>query len=220
MVDANPQGAHMTWDVYAQTIKFCKRLGHPILLSGGEPTDHPEIIRIVSFAKNEKLHVTLISNGLFLQKPTLAEALLSKVDLIQITNDPHFYTHYVPDFNHPKVYIERKLTVISPFGRALKNNIGCNRMSPLCFNLRSVVRETKLFHYSLQLLALYGKFCTPSINIDGGIVAGEAPSCYQIGTVWDDKGTLAENLIKMKCNRCGLVENLPREYRQAIGEDY
>ena len=62
--------------------------------------------------------------------------------------------------------------------------------------------------------------CTPSINIDGSIVAGESTSCFKIGSVLDSDSVLYQNLINMKCSMCQLIQNLSRVHLEAIGEDY
>jgi hypothetical protein len=61
------------------------------------------------------------------------------------------------------------------------------------------------------------KFCTPSININGTIVAGEAPSCAAIGRITDDPTTITKNVRELDCDNCGLSKNLPEELRKAGG---
>jgi hypothetical protein len=63
-----------------------------------------------------------------------------------------------------------------------------------------------------------GYFCTPSINVDGTIRAGEADTCFKIGHVSDDVVDVLKNISGMKCNKCGLVENLSPEHRVILGE--
>ena len=54
--------------------------------------------------------------------------------------------------------------------------------------------------------------CTPSINVDGSVVAGEAPSCYKIGDIKSTNEELTQNLNNMKCGKCGLYKNLEGRY--------
>jgi hypothetical protein len=68
------------------------------------------------------------------------------------------------------------------------------------------------------LLALQGRICCPSINIDGTVVAGETDTCHPIGTVDSTMEEIEEALRTMHCNRCGLVKNLQPKYLEAIGE--
>jgi hypothetical protein len=62
-----------------------------------------------------------------------------------------------------------------------------------------------------------GKMCTPSVKVNGDIVAGESSFCCKIGTVDDSNLRLTNNVCGMKCNACGLEDGLRPEYRKAIG---
>ena len=101
---------------------------------------------------------------------------------------------------------------------ALENKIPCTRQSPLCFNLRSYVRKLRDFKEAVYRLRNSGKMCIPSVNTDGTLVAGEAPSCSSFGHVTDSNLVLTNRLCDLSCNRCGLADGLPDEYKEAIGE--
>ena len=220
MVDATPDGEHMTREVYEQTIKFILSQGFPIILmSGGEPTDHPDIVPFIRYASNMGIYVTLLSNGEFLHdKPEMRDAILDKVHAVQVTNDPAFYPRYVEPFHHHKVLWETQLRQVSPHGRARTNKLRTNRTAPECFNIRSLTRALGSFASARLSLIGRGKMCTPSVNVDGSISAGEAPGCTKIGYVTDDDSTIEHNIRLMRCSRCGLVDNLDREHQRAIGE--
>jgi hypothetical protein len=87
----------------------------------------------------------------------------------------------------------------------------------MCFNFRSAVR-TVGFEQGLLALEAHGKYCTPSVNIDGGIVAGEADTCFKIGDVSMNPKDLTDGVRAMRCSRCGLQKNLSSFHRAAIGE--
>jgi len=216
LVDAKPDGLHMDRRTFEEAVLFNSGSGLPLIITGGEPTDHPEIVSFLDYVNG--MHVTVLSNGLFLKNAKLREKILARVSLVQITNDPRYYPQKVIPFDHHKIMFENSLRCLSPFGRALRNGMACTIKSPLCFNLRSAVRYMDNFLQAVQLLALKGKMCCPSINVDGTISAGETPSCYQIGTVWDTYEKVASAIKAMKCNRCGLVDNLAPNYKAAIGE--
>lgn len=221
MVDAMPDGHHMTVGTFKQVLDFVEALGVPMLtLSGGEPTDHPQLFELLELVDCASMMVTLLSNGLFLHEwsPAKLDLLFSKVQTVQVTNDPRYYPKHVPVFEHPKVYWETHLRSMSPFGRALVNKIPLKRQSPLCFNLRSATRYHGSLFQGIYYLRGQGRFCTPSVNIDGTIVAGEAPDCSSIGHVLQDEATLTRNTVALRCNRCKLVENLDSTHRAAIGE--
>ncbi len=54
---------------------FVARGYYGIILTGGEPTLHPELPRIAGYANDQGLHVRLITNGSRLSQPDFAEAL-------------------------------------------------------------------------------------------------------------------------------------------------
>ena len=224
MVNATPEGEQMPFDTFLQCVKFALKIGAPMMfLTGGEPTQHPQLVAMLEAVKIKGLLPLLTSNGLFLSEMTLKEQddILSRVHSIQITNDPRFYPRRVKPPANPNsklFYYENNLRVISPFGRAVTNGLECTRLSPMCFNLRSAGRHFENLRHVLGFLWRENKFCTPAVNIDGTIVAGEAPSCHPIGTVWDELETIGANIRVMTCGKCGLVNNLTDEQKRAIGE--
>jgi hypothetical protein len=216
--DAKPGGEFMTMETYAQVIDFIIWSRFPmIMLTGGEPTHHPDILAMIDIAVKANFQPLLLSNGTFLEKPKLKDAILNSYAKIQITNDPRFYPRRVPVIEHSRVTYETHIRMVSPFGRAITNNIPTNRKSPTCFNIRSLCRTMGDFREALFSHHLNGKFCTPSINIDGSITAGETPFCSVIGTVLD-REELTEKLYSLKCNKCGLLNGLEMKFKRAIGE--
>ena len=83
-----------------------------------------------------------------------------------------------------------------------------NRVSPLCFNLRSSVRSYRNLTLAIACLRQYGKFCTPSISVDGTVVAGETPFCQEVGTIFSSELDLLDGIIHVSCNECGTWKNL------------
>jgi hypothetical protein len=222
MIRATPDGEHMSLHTFAKCLEFAANtINLPLLmLSGGEPTEHPQINELIDLAKSVGMSITLLSNGMFLSEwePEKRDELIDKVEFVQVTNDPRFYPQSIPSFEHPKVFFEDTLRIVSPMGRAKDNGLETNRQAPLCFNLRSATRSLGNIVSAIFHLRGLGKMCTPSVNVDGSIVAGESPSCYKIGTVENDELKLTQNLINMTCSNCGLVNNLSQEHKRIIGE--
>lgn len=215
MENATPDGKHMSMDTFLKTLDCIKRLEMPaICVSGGEPTDHPQYIDMMKLAV-QRLTVIVLSNGLWYETDRRTQ-LLSLGVSYQVINDERYYPTKVV-IDHPDVlYDDHLIAPLSPFGRALENNLEYSRMSPMCFNLRSITRSYGDIWYGIMGLRMRGKMCTPSVRVDGSIVAGESSSCHSIGTVEDSFETLTENLLNMKCNKCGLFDQLPEEYRRAV----
>lgn len=221
MVDATPQGAHMSLDTFGHVLDFIRRGGLPIILiSGGEPTENPYLMSFLRLTQTFNITPFLLTNGEWLHQwsPQRRDALLDAVWRVQVTNDPVFYPQHVEPFDHEKVYWETQLRQVSPHGRAVTNKLRTNRRAPECFNLRSLVRTMGTFQAARMVLVARGLMCTPSINIDGSISAGEAPECFKIGHVTDDEATIELNLRVMKCEQCGMVGNLEQNQKRAIGE--
>lgn len=219
MVDAKPSGSHMSEQTYQDALHLTARLGLPIvLLSGGEPADHPRVIDMIRTAKKSGMHVQLLSNGMFLgEDPARRMAILDLVDSVQVTNDPRYYPKRIEHYEHPKVAFERRLRQLSPFGRAAGSR-ECSRQAPLCFNLRSLTRALGSVELAVWELARRMRFCVPSINTDGSVVCGESPSCSPVGHASDSLEDLTARIVELRCSRCGLVRNLDTMHRNAIGE--
>jgi hypothetical protein len=219
MTDSAPDGAHMTGETFAATLDLVHRIGIPlVMLSGGEPADHPRIVEFLRTAAGAGTHTSVLSNGMFLtEDASKRDAILEYADVVQVTNDKRYYPRFVPDFWHPKVKFERNLRSLAPFGRAKTANMRTTQRTPSCFNLRSLTRGYGI-QGALLWLASQGRMCTPSVNVDGTIAAGEAPSCASVGHVSDSLETLTRNVSSLRCSRCGLVNNLDAQQRAAIGE--
>lgn len=221
--ESTPKGEHMTKETYIWALRQAIALGDlTLLISGGEPTDHPDLIEFLKYATATNLHVLLLTNGMWLSDPkftpAMREEILDWVDGVQVTNDPRYYPQRIVKVEHPKISYEEHIRQVSPFGRAKTNNIASTRVSPLCFNLRSFARTYKSLSKAIFLQRARGSFCTPTININGDILAGESTSCCPIGNVRDSLETLDAGIINLKCNRCGLVDGLSPMHKQAIGE--
>ena len=221
--ESTPKGEHMTRDTFVKAMTLAKALGDPMfLISGGEPTDHPEVVEFLRMAMHMGSHTSLLSNGMWLTDPKFdpkaRQEILDTVDVIQVTNDDRYYPRRIEQVKHPKIGYETRIRQVSPFGRAKTNGIESARQSPLCFNLRSFARSFKSLPAAIMSQRLRGSFCTPTISVNGDVLAGESTSCGAIGTVYDSIETLNAGIIGLKCNRCGLVDGLPPTHKQAIGE--
>lgn len=220
MEDAGPDGTHMSEDTFRKTIDFILRNNFVFLLmSGGEPTEHPQFMDFVRMAQQVGTEIIVLSNGMFLHNGHRDEYLSLGVKF-QIINDPVYYPIRVEPMEHPNILVfdTKIMAPVSPLGRAKKNGIVSGRMSPLCFNLRSVTRRLRDFRNAVQFLRLDNKMCTPSVTTEGDVVAGESRFCSKIGTVESSNLELTNRIAELKCSKCGLVNNLSPEYKAAIGE--
>jgi organic radical activating enzyme len=211
MEDALPEGDRMSIETFLKARDFIERTYRSlkiVMISGGEPTEHPMLLDFIELLKG--WHVIVMSNGLFLSgDKDYVERLLATNITLQVYNDSRYYPIRVEPKKHPKIVFGDKINLMSPFGRAVKNGFKSQRQSPLCFNLRSSARTLKDFSEAVLALRMSGKMCSPSIDVFGNVLAGESRFCHKIGTVESSEEELLENLLAMKCNNCGLENQLP-----------
>lgn len=205
--------------------------GVPIftMLSGGECTEHPDIVRMVEHVVKLGGYPVLLTNGMWLDQPSLVAELLREdwPVMVQVTNDPRFYPRRPPVLGHPRVVYVDELTSLMPLGRwkGSSASVGVPMKGyPSCFNLRSITRHTRDFGEAILVmrarggLGNFGYQCTPSITHLGEVVAGESRFCYRLGTVDSTDRELTSAVLEMgSCNKCGLEGNLSQEQRRAVG---
>lgn len=236
MEDSTRKGQHMTEETFLKALELTLRLeeqarqiGLPtcILFSGGECTEHPDIVKFVEIAVARKFVPFLITNGMFLNNPELRDALLRKEWphlLVQVTNDPRFYPTAPPQYEDPRVVYVPELTAMIPLGR-YKGKTSDVRMlrAPQSFNLRSLTRsfrDVRPAIAALRVRAATGSSgnCSPNISDQGDLHAGETRNCWKIGDVNSTVEEITKALLDMgSCNRCGLETGLSQEHKRAIG---
>lgn len=149
---------------------------------------------------------------------------------LQIRTDKHYYLHYQETLSDrtlrelPKTKVfDGGIELLYPLGRAVKNypdKINRTRY-PSCSNVFRYSRQCPesdlmgLIHY---LQVVRGKFCKPTIDVNGYLHAGESWQCVNFGHVSDSSDRLFQKLMEEKpCNKCGLVKNLPPEAQRIMG---
>lgn len=240
MEDSTIKGLHMTREIFSKALLLTQRLEGPawtlgcppaILLSGGECTEHPDFVTFLTIVVELGLWPVIITNGMWLANKELREAILRPEWpqlMVQVTNDSRFYPTAPPTHDDSRITYVPALTQLLTLGRAGRrqnlSQLGVPpKQSPSSFNFRSAVRHFRSIEQALILLrtrATTGQsgWCSPSISSDGSMVAGESNACFKIGTVDSTSTELTQATIDMKCNACGLVDNLSQEQKRAIGE--
>lgn len=217
----------MSLETLSQTLDFVEACKVRVLIvSGGEPFEHPEISSILKmcaeFQARTATVVTVCSNGMF----ALDEEKFELADrcglVVQVTNDKRYYGRDLwlikHKFDRPLMCFEDRIRSIVPCRRTRENGIQPTRLSPMCYNLRSAVRAVG-FEKALNALEAYGKYCTPSVNVDGSICAGEMDTCFKIGDVsMKPPEDLVDGVRGVRCSKCGLRNNLSPFHRAVIGE--
>jgi len=213
---------NMSEETFRQTLDFVQNIGNePLFISGGEPTEHPQFFEFMDILLKQKFFVLVMPNGSWIDDETFRKKVFSLLQTnenvsFQITNDKRYYPKQIPKINHEKICYESQLRLISPFGRAITNNLPITTQFPFCFNLRSTINAFKNLQAAITYLRSSSKFCTPSINFDGSISAGESNQCYKIGNVSQSFEAITNQILNMHCNRCGLELNLNDSHKKTI----
>lgn len=242
MEESTPKsGQHMSEETFQKALGLSFKLeakawtaGLPrmILLSGGECTEHPQIVSFIETVYSCNFRPVLITNGAWLDNKELRESILRpewRDLMVQVTNDPRFYPRNVPHSDDPRVLRVPSLSLLIPLGRAARKSRVfeqgvATRIAPSSFNFRSLTRHygdvrDAIFYMRARAAAGLSGHCTPSITHEGDVVAGETRLCFKIGTVDSSSQELTEATIRMKCNACGLVDGLSSAHKEAIGEE-
>ena len=218
--DSSPTGVHMRSQVFYDVLRFQHRIDDPVvMLSGGEPFEHPSVFKFAERAKMEGFKVVALSNGMFtLDSKLLARVVESELS-IQVTHDSRYYPTKIDEdalLDLSQVTLEHCVRSVFPCSRAIKNGLVGTRLVVPCFNLRSAVLRLKGLKLAKTFLMTKGYFCTPSVNVDGSIRMGEHDRCYRVGTVEDSPNKVLCGILNAKCNRCGLEVTLSESQQDAI----
>lgn len=223
MIDGSgPDGQHMTHATYMRALRFAQACAAPVvLLGGGEPTEHPDFCRFLELAHGVLPVVVVTSNGDFVDKPDVVAQLARFETYVQVTNDPRYYPRaFQRDLFEGRglqLYFADTLQTIFPCRRVREHGIEPTKRYPGCVNLRNAVRQYGLQN-GLMGLAFSGKQCPPSVDVDGTVHAGETDTCHVLGKVDDPLEVVEHRLATMRCNNCGLRDNLKPEHLALIGE--
>lgn len=220
---SSPDGEHMSLEKFDEALRVTHLLhSRVVVISGGEPFEHPDIFSIIAETKNREFVTIVTSNGLFALDPEKRRMAKASGANIQITNDPRFYPRKLDLvqhlFEHKNWSFTNHVPTIISCRRTREAGIKPNRKAPSCFNIRSLAREYDIIS-AVSILEFKGRFCTPSIDADGSIRAGESDTCVKIGEIeYSTEDELNETLRTMICRKCGLVNNLDDAHLKAIGE--
>jgi len=237
MEDALETNEHMTEETFREALAFTRRIEEPawglgarrlILLSGGEPTEHPDIVKFIEIVIKESLIPLLITNGMWLADERLSREILRprwRQLLVQVTNDPRYYPKKPPRVDDDRIVYIESLSQMITLGRFKEGDRTGEIMkkAPASFNLRSATRTLRDFQKAVcfqRLRAATGLsgHCTPNITHEGDVLAGESRFCWKLGTVKSTNEELTKAVFTMgSCNRCGLEAGLAQSHKRAIG---
>jgi hypothetical protein len=238
-------GEHMPEDVFDGAIDFIKSNKLPIMcviVSGGEPTEHPGLVEMLGklrsrLAKNHlgaPIQIILATNGMFLDRPDAmkySDSILRTGSWIQITHDKRFYPKPLNQkslsrlisMGGERAFLADKLEILGLYGRALKMRETPKmpvRVSPFCFNARTLFRSGLGFSDFIDNRERKScKFCSVSIDWEGRVRVSESATCPAVGDVHDSPEKISSAIRALKCQQCFHMLMLPPHLRAAAGLD-
>lgn len=237
MNDAKPDGKHMSLDTFKDVIDFLVKhdLQQVIMLTGGEPTEHPLFPLFMGYIVGtltklkKKSFITVTTNGFWiLDNISLAKEIVSGTEYVgvnfQVSADDRYYPKRIDRTKRiwrekGFVFCDKCVEYMYPQGRAKTNNYPYNRISSNCYNIRAISKQltNPTFKDIIYTLQQAHKFCTPAIRIDGSISLGESDLCPPCTSIYDDDTEIVRKIKDFKCNGCyPLNENLSPEYKKFV----
>lgn len=237
MNDAKPDGKHMSLETLEDSLNFIVKnnIYHCLIITGGEPTEHPAFPYIMGYIigdltkRKKRCVVTVATNGFWiLDNISAAKEIAAGSEYVevqfQVSTDSRYYPKQID--RTKRIWREPGFTLCEncvqsmyPIGRAKQNNYPYTIVSSRCYNIRAMVKllSDPTIENVVMALAQRGKFCTPSIKIDGSIVLGESDLCPKCASIYDDEKEIIQKIKDFKCNGCyPLNENLDMCYKQFV----
>lgn len=231
MQNAGPErNEMMSKDTFIKALQFAKDIGSKvIMISGGEPTSHPEFLDFLKIALN-KLHcgflsVSVLSNGTFIRDHSFTEKFAQIAAdkpgfFLQLTSFKGLYTNY-DEMHKPnlKALILFKGKAIlcdnsndiqmKPLGRACEGKCyeEAKRVNgfPSCINAALTLAQTQQTEDVKigELMERYRRFCPPVVGWDGSIRLGEAEQCKVIANILEPMADIVKKLFAFRpCGGC------------------
>ena len=237
MNSATPDGKHMTEEIFEDAVRFLIRNDacKSIILTGGEPAEHPDFEHIMSLLisrlemEKKTSVITITTNGFWcLDNPVIAADMTksSKYTQVfwQVSTDSRFYPKSIP--KHKRLWRESGFVFcddcvqhVYPQGRALTNNLPWEAKASKCFNVRAMAKQLDkpTFGTVIQHLGAAGFHCTPAIRVDGTIGLGESDLCPAAASIYDSDSEIIKKIIDFECHQCDFINNrLDPIYKQFV----
>lgn len=240
MNSATENGEHMSLDTFKDAIDFIIRNNayHSIIVSGGEPTEHPMFPFFMGYLlgeltkRNLKSMVTIATNGFWILESeenmkcakNIAAGYKDVKFQFQVSTDTRYYPKKLDTTK--RIWREEGFFLYKdcvqhmyPQGRAKENGYPYQAVSSKCFNVRALAKQLPYptIENVTMTLALNGKFCTPAIRIDGGISLGESDLCPKCASIYDKEEDIIQKIKNFKCSKCDFInEKLPTPLRRFV----
>ena len=228
MQNAGPErNEMMSKDTFIQALRFAKNIGSKVvMLSGGEPTSHPEFFDFMELLINSDfISVSVLSNGTFIRDHTFTEKFAQMVSkrqgfFLQISSFKGLYANYdelhKPNLKALRLFGEKVALCdkdsdirMKPLGRACSgkwyDEAKCVNGFPSCINSSLILAQTKVL-CKIGIGALmehHQRFCLPIVSWDGNIRLGESEQCKVIANISEPVSHITQKLLSFRpCGGC------------------
>lgn len=217
MKNSNKNGQHMSIKTFQAALDFgLKFKANNIMLTGGEPSLHPQYIEMVNLARNTmKGVISIASNGWYIKDGKVPEQYKvqnkNKGILLQISYDEKYYPPWsgastAIENSNDYVFIHNKTKKLSKCTKLMnRKDIDFNKKSISCPMLRENIKNGYINNFSQYIMLIESmlKICVPVVDVNGNIRIGETDICATIGNVYSSNDELIENARNTTCNNCG-----------------
>lgn len=206
--DANPYAPLMTEDTCRKAVDFAKSSGDTLLIvSGGEPTEHPKFFDLCRVVSQAGLHFTVCSNGMWMGDPRKEWAMEKVCNLYgfcggQIYSNPKWYRLHkqtVEKWNSKGAKWEAKHLVFDTTDIRGMQDIGRAKTCPeaikeaeaspfhnSCLTSCVTLAQSPTAQDFFRLMFMQQRFCTPLIDYKGDVHMSESCQCPSCGNVNTD----------------------------------
>ena len=203
MDDSNPNGGMMTHETFAKALAFAKDNGvYHLLISGGEPTEHPALVDFCNAINNTHIVFSIASNGMWLGN------LLCEGDIKRISKMKNFVGGQL--YSNPKWYPLHKdicrryeeskgkwaalkwvldttdIRAMSDIGRAKTNpnaleEVKSSHYHNMCLTSCITAAQVNSLEDFFHMMLMQHRFCSPMVDYNGDIHMSESCLCPSIG---------------------------------------
>lgn len=232
MQRSTPKAQHMSMEVVDMCVQHARGIGaQAIMISGGEPTEHPQFKEIVKKFLKFPI-VCIISDGEWIEDvekvKTMRWLMSNKNVTLQITNIKGIYPREVNLRKiraiFPNVAIEKDGVYMMPLGRATEHEefMEQARKHPYttsCFS--SALTSVQLpYQLAVAQMQIMGKFCHPLVDWQGGLHWSESWLCPTFAHISEPFSDIARKAHAWKpCGKCEgykkLLEKTDEKYVKA-----
>ena len=203
MDDSSPNGGMMSRETFSKALSFAKDNGEVhILISGGEPTEHPCLVDFCKEINNTHIHFSIASNGMWLGDSS-KEWNIEKISMMrnflagQIYSNPKWYRLHEDTCRR---YEESRgkwtamkwtldtcdIRAMSDIGRArlndrVRDEAYSSTFHNMCLTACVTAAQVDSLPDFFHMMFMQQRFCTPMVDYKGDIHMSESCLCPSIG---------------------------------------